>query len=73
MSSHYYVPTTGHCRQKRDRVQRQRQKGANENDDDLIPLLCLCMWFGTYDHIKEEHVETITQAASFPFLIGLLD
>lgn len=50
------------------------KKRANENGDDLILLLCLYMWrFGIYNHIKREHVETIIQTVSFPFLIGLLD
>ena len=73
MDSCHYLLRPG-CRiQNGHRVQLQRQKGTNENDDDLTLLLCLCMRFGTYNHIKREHVETIIQTVSFPFLIGLLD
>jgi len=59
----YRVDTESSCKDK---------KRAKENNDDLILLPCLCMRFGTYNHIRREHVESIIQTVSFPFLIGLL-
>lgn len=72
MGSCHWLLMLGCYIQNGHRIKLQRQKAANENDD-LILLLCLCLWFGTYDHIKREHVETVIQTVSLLFLIGLLD
>ena len=46
MDSCHWLLMLGSYIQNGHIIKLQRQKGANENDD-LILLLCLCLWFGT--------------------------
>lgn len=66
MGSCHWLLMLGCYIQHGHRIKLQRQKAANENDD-LILLLCLCLWFGTYDHIKENMWKLLSRQSHFRF------